>query len=79
MGHPIVADFKYGGKEAEAGGELGKGMHLHARLLRLPHPRGGILEVTAELPQHMEQSWQLFSFDQQDAEEVHEALCEFDG
>ncbi|PPD02704.1 MAG: hypothetical protein CTY30_13185, partial [Methylocystis sp.] len=42
---------------------LERKLHLLARRLVLPHPRGGILDVTAPLPDHMQQSWELFGFD----------------
>jgi hypothetical protein len=29
----------------------------------VPHPRGGVIDVTAPLPQHMQQSWNLLGFD----------------
>lgn len=65
MGHPIVGDGKYGGQTAflAASGVAGM-LHLHARELRLPHPSGrSELRVTADLPPHMVQSWNLFGFD----------------
>jgi 23S rRNA pseudouridine955/2504/2580 synthase len=38
-------------------------LHLLARRLVLPHPRGGILDVTAPLPPHMQHTWDMFGFD----------------
>ena len=38
-------------------------LHLLARRLVLPHPRGGTLDVTAPLPDHMRQSFDMFGFD----------------
>jgi 23S rRNA pseudouridine955/2504/2580 synthase len=29
----------------------------------VPHPRGGVIDVTAPLPPHMQQSWNLIGFD----------------
>jgi 23S rRNA pseudouridine955/2504/2580 synthase len=29
----------------------------------MPHPGGGTLDVTAPLPPHMQQSWNLLGFD----------------
>jgi 23S rRNA pseudouridine955/2504/2580 synthase len=52
IGHPIVGDGKYGGSEAFLTGNISRKLHLHARRLRLPHPDGGMLDVTAELPDH---------------------------
>jgi 23S rRNA pseudouridine955/2504/2580 synthase len=38
-------------------------LHLLARRLILPHPRGGTLDVTAPLPPHMQHAFDLFGFD----------------
>ena len=38
-------------------------LHLLARRLVLPHPRGGTLDVTAPLPPHMQRAFDLFGFD----------------
>jgi 23S rRNA pseudouridine955/2504/2580 synthase len=38
-------------------------LHLLARRLILPHPRGGMLDVTAPLPAHMQRSFDMFGFD----------------
>ena len=38
-------------------------LHLLARRLVLPNPRGGILDVTAPLPPHMKKTFDLFGFD----------------
>jgi 23S rRNA pseudouridine955/2504/2580 synthase len=63
IGHPIVGDPKYGeGWEGLPEG-LPKKLHLHARRLTLPHPRGGVLDVTAPLPPHMKESFDLLGFD----------------
>src|SRR6185437_14547506 len=51
---PILGDGKYGGGAAHpAGVPNARKLHLHARALSLPHPRGGRLQVTAPLPPHM--------------------------
>ena len=65
IGHPIIGDPKY--FEAEnwdfPGGMQDK-LHLHARRLVIPHPSGtGTIDVTAPLPPHMQQSWNLLGFD----------------
>jgi 23S rRNA pseudouridine955/2504/2580 synthase len=64
IGHPIVGDPKYFQKE---NWELPSGMqnrlHLLARRIAVPHPRGGVIDVTAPLPAHMRQSWNLLGFD----------------
>jgi 23S rRNA pseudouridine955/2504/2580 synthase len=38
-------------------------LHLLARRIVVPHPRGGIIDATAPLPPHMQQSWNLLGFD----------------
>ncbi|WP_138379531.1 RluA family pseudouridine synthase [Luteithermobacter gelatinilyticus] len=75
LGTPIVGDGKYGGKEAFLDGAVSRKLHLHARHLDIRHPDGGTLSVTAELPRHMRESWDMFGFDADDmsdpfAEEV---------
>lgn len=64
IGHPIVGDPKYFSKE---NWELPRGLqnrlHLLARRIVVPHPRGGTIDITAPLPQHMLQSWNLLGFD----------------
>jgi len=67
FGHPIVGDGKYGGAEAHPGGEIARKLHLHARRIVIPHPRGGTFDIWAPLPQHMQKSWSLFGFDLDDA------------
>ncbi|MGD0634350.1 MAG: RluA family pseudouridine synthase [Beijerinckiaceae bacterium] len=73
IGHPIIGDPKYGLKpkndprradplRAVPEG-IEKKLHLLARRLVLPHPRGGTLDVTAPLPPHMKHSFDLLGFD----------------
>ena len=57
MGHPIVGDGKYGGKDAFLTGAISRKMHLHARRLIIDAPtKAGApkqkIDVTAELPEH---------------------------
>jgi 23S rRNA pseudouridine955/2504/2580 synthase len=64
IGHPIVGDPKYFSKENwEFPGGLQNRLHLLARRIVVPHPRGGVIDVTAPLPPHMQQSWNLIGFD----------------
>jgi 23S rRNA pseudouridine955/2504/2580 synthase len=64
LGTPILGDGKYGGRAAFlAGGGISPKLHLHARAIRLPHPRGGVLEVVAPLPKHMAETWRFLGFD----------------
>jgi 23S rRNA pseudouridine955/2504/2580 synthase len=64
IGHPIVGDQKYFRIEQwELPGGMQNRLHLLARRIVVPHPRGGIIDVTAPLPPHMQQSWNLLGFD----------------
>ncbi|MBB5684368.1 RluA family pseudouridine synthase [Sphingobium boeckii] len=63
IGHPIVGDGKYGGKEAFLTGGVSRKMHLHARRLRIDHPDGGQIDVQAELPEHFSDSLSMMGFD----------------
>ena len=73
IGHPIIGDPKYGRKadsdpsrndplRAVPDG-IERKLHLLARRLVLPHPRGGTLDVTAPLPAHMKAAFDLVGFD----------------
>jgi len=63
LGTPIIGDAKYGGSADHLAGVVaGKGLHLHARTLAIPSPEGGILQVTAPLPPHMRETWDLLGF-----------------
>ncbi len=62
--HAIVGDPKYFNKENWAlPGGLQNRLHLLARRIAVPHPRGGIIDVTAPLPPHMVQTWNLLGLD----------------
>ncbi len=64
IGHPIVGDPKYFDKQNwELPGGMQNRLHLLARRIVVPHPRGGVIDVTAPLPPHMQQSWNLLGFD----------------
>lgn len=63
MGHPIVGDGKYGGTEAYLSGAISRKLHLHSYMIRFPHPKGGMVEVTAPLPPHMDESFRMLGFD----------------
>jgi 23S rRNA pseudouridine955/2504/2580 synthase len=56
IGHPIVGDGKYAGQEAFLTGSISRKLHLHARRLRIDHPDGGKIDITAELPAHFAES-----------------------
>lgn len=70
MGHPIIGDPKYfiDDPNWDFPGGIQKRLHLHARHIDIPHPSGGRLKVTAPLPPHMVQSWNLLGFDQADGD-----------
>ncbi|MFG1478852.1 RluA family pseudouridine synthase [Xanthobacter sp. V4C-4] len=65
IGHPIVGDPKYFNIENwELPGGLQNKLHLLARRLVIPHPRGqGVIDVSAPLPPHMAQSFAVLGFD----------------
>ncbi len=72
IGHPIVGDGKYGsntqtnegeGWGAQLGGDVSRKLHLHARSLSLQHPvTKAELHLTAPLPDHMQKTWEMFSW-----------------
>ena len=63
LGTPIIGDGKYGGAAAHLAGVVAaSGLHLHARTLAIPSPEGGTLQVTAPLPPHMRETWDLLGF-----------------
>jgi 23S rRNA pseudouridine955/2504/2580 synthase len=73
IGCPIFGDPKYGRRPEDEVRRrdpmrsmpegLENKLHLLARRLVLPHPKGGTLDVTAPLPPHMQASWEVFGFD----------------
>ena len=72
IGHPIIGDPKYGGDPKEPRRQdplravpdgVERKLHLVAHRLVLPHPKGGVLDVTAPLPAHMQRSFDMFGFD----------------
>lgn len=70
IGCPIIGDPKYfeADQNWEFPGGLQNRLHLHARRIVIPHPDGkGVIDVTAPLPPHMVQSWNLLGFDEASA------------
>ncbi|BBB99294.1 23S rRNA pseudouridine955/2504/2580 synthase [Bradyrhizobium japonicum] len=62
--HAIVGDPKYFNKENwQLPGGLQNRLHLLARRIVIPHPRGGVIDATAPLPPHMLQSWNLLGLE----------------
>ncbi len=68
---PIIGDPKYfvADHNWDFPGGMQKRLHLHARRIVIPHPSGGMIDVTAPLPQHMVQSWNLLGFDEVSGDE----------
>jgi len=76
LGTPILGDGKYGGAEAHLSREdLPRQLHLHARSIRIPHPRKGWIEATAPLPPHMLTTWKFFGFS---AEPDHDPFADLE-
>src|ERR1700721_164932 len=83
IGHPIVGDPKYNRKPPNGPARsdplravppgLEPKLHLLARRLILPHPRGGVIDVTAPLPEHMKRSFAMFGFDESKRAPIEDA------
>lgn len=72
--HPIVGDPKYFNVENwELPGGIQNRLHLLARRIVVPHPRGGVIDVTAPLPPHMQQSWNLLGFEAKRYDPIEDA------
>ena len=71
IGCPIIGDPKYfeADKNWDFPGGMQNRLHLHARRIVIPHPNGGVIDVTAPLPPHMRQSWNLLGFEEASAGE----------
>ena len=83
IGHPIVGDPKYNRRPPNDPARsdpfravppgLEPKLHLLARRLILPHPRGGLIDVTAPLPEHMKTSFAMFGFDESERDPIEDA------
>jgi 23S rRNA pseudouridine955/2504/2580 synthase len=74
IAHPIVGDPKYFNKENwQLPGGMQDRLHLLARRIAVPHPRGGVIDVSAPLPPHMQQSWNLLGFDSRRYDPIEDA------
>lgn len=73
--HPILGDPKYFNVENwELPGGLQNRLHLLARRLVIPHPRGqGVIDVSAPLPPHMAQTFAVLGFDATQYDPILEA------
>lgn len=75
IGHPIVGDPKYQdqlheGRSVLADAGVDGKLHLHARRLILPHPDGTKkIDVTAPMPKHMKETWDMLGLDENKFEE----------
>ena len=75
IGHPILGDPKYFDIENwELPGGLQNRLHLLARRIVVPHPKGGVIDVSAPLPQHMHQTFAVLGFDERSGDEAAERL-----
>lgn len=64
IGHAIIGDSKYFNKENwQLPGGLQNRLHLLARRIVIPHPRGGVIDASVPLPPHMLQSWNLLGLE----------------
>ncbi len=67
IGTPILGDGKYGPRETGLYDHgIQRKLHLHARMLRVPLPSGGSVDITAPLPPHMIDTFQHLGFHQSD-------------
>jgi 23S rRNA pseudouridine955/2504/2580 synthase len=83
IGCPIFGDPKYGRRPEDdvrrrdplraIPDGLERKLHLLARRLVLPHPKGGTIDVTAPLPEHMKKTWDVFGFDLNHYDPIEEA------
>lgn len=84
IGNPMVGDPKYHGNMAENDPRrndplralpsgIENKLHLVARRLVLPHPKGGWIDVTAPLPPHMQKTFDMFGFDVKQYDPIEDA------
>jgi len=67
IGHPIIGDPLYfDDSDWQLPGGMQNRLHLHARRIVVPHPGSGTIDITAPLPPHMQQSWNLLGLDVDD-------------
>lgn len=75
IGHPILGDPKYFDKQNwELPGGIQNKLHLLARRIVIPHPKTGQkVDITAPLPPHMQQSFNLLGLDVQRYDPIEDA------
>jgi 23S rRNA pseudouridine955/2504/2580 synthase len=62
IGCAMLGDRKYTCDREEPGGDVGTGLHLHARGIELPRESGPPLQIKADLPPHMLQTFEALGF-----------------
>ena len=72
LSSPILGDPRYGTACPPSAAHLSPLLHLHARLVVMPHPiiEGEELRAVAELPAHMAQTWRTLGWG--DHHQLHE-------
>jgi 23S rRNA pseudouridine955/2504/2580 synthase len=75
MGHQIVGDPKYRGDRPTPFG-LEEKLHLHARALEIPHPKGHLFKIIAPLPPHMKAAFDLLGFDEREVSDPFAAFAD---
>jgi 23S rRNA pseudouridine955/2504/2580 synthase len=73
IGHAILGDPKYGKPPEELSADIPDKLMLMARRITLPHPKGGTIDVTAPLPDHFKEAFNLFGFDAKTGDPILEA------
>ncbi len=69
---PILGDSKYGNANLK---DMGKGLHLHARAIDVQNPKTGKrIQVVADLPSHMKETFHLLGFDEKEQKRPFEFL-----
>ncbi len=68
---PILGDPKYGQKDDFG---LPRQLHLFARRLIIPHPKGGMIDAVAPLPDHFKPAFSHFGFSGHTDEDPFKAL-----
>ena len=63
IGHAIIGDAKYGGKDAFLTGGISRKLHLHARRLVIDGPDSSPIDISADLPPHIAESFAMLGFD----------------
>jgi 23S rRNA pseudouridine955/2504/2580 synthase len=73
IGHAIMGDPKYGERLNDLSDDIPKKLMLLARRITLPHPKGGTIDVTAPLPEHFKEAFDVFGFDQKSDDPIVDA------